>query len=185
MLSYHRYGPIKEPAGRLVHGAGADWLQRHPAYFLQKQFRVLPICFYHTCLVLSSVCWNVMSKCFLAEGCLFLSPTLFLAFCVDALSGCSQHSGDPATLEVTLATEVFTDLHVPASWCRLAFWPHHHEELYKVLFLCRSIPLLPEAANPPQSLLSLLWCLSPQPAVSERFLFIISFMRAKVILARS
>lgn len=90
-----------------------------------------------------------MSKCFLAEGCLFLSPTPFLTFRVNAQSVCSQRSGDLTTLEVTLATEVFTDLHVPASWCRLAFWPHHHEELYKVLFLCRSIPLLPEAVNPP------------------------------------
>lgn len=95
---------------------------------------LLLLFFHHTCLVLSPVCWNVMSKCFLAEVCLFLSLTLFLAFCVDALSGCSQRSGDPATLEATLATEVFKDLHDPASWCRLAFCPPHHEELCKVLF---------------------------------------------------
>lgn len=60
-----------------------------------------------------------MSKCFLAEGCLFLSPTPFLTFCVNAQSVCSQRSGDLTTLEVTLATEVFMDFHVPASWCRL------------------------------------------------------------------
>lgn len=98
-----------------------------------------------------------MSKCFLAEGCLFLSLTLFLSFCGDVLSVCSQRSRDPATLEATLATEVFMDLHVPASWCRLAFCPPHHEELCTVLFpLPLHLPPLPEAVNLPQSHLSLL-----------------------------
>lgn len=72
-----------------------------------------------------------------------------------------------------------------------AGWPSAHlimKSFARCFFLCRSIPPplpLPEAVNLPQSHLSLLWCLSPQPAVSDRFLFIISLVRAKVILAEA
>lgn len=67
-------------------------------------------------------------------------------------------------------------------------WPSGHiitESFTRCFFSAAPSPYCRRLLIPPHSHLSLLWCLSPQPAVSERFLFIISFMRAKVILAEA
>lgn len=88
MLSYHRYGPIKEPAACvLVHDAAPTDFRGLLLIFFKSNFRFFRSVFTTDLFgSLSPVCWNVISKCFLAEGFWFLSLALVFAFDINVMS---------------------------------------------------------------------------------------------------